>query len=684
LPWHADQSVASTITESYFYDAERALTAVDKTGLAPEQPALSSHFTNVAVGIRGVKIIFDTDIADDFRFRAGNTEDMSIWGAPASPTVTIENNREATITWSSGAVKNGWLEVTYVPANLVRYFGNLVGDANSNGSVTPIDALLIINYLNSGSETFVDGYDINQDGVVSPQDALIVIGILNQSEGNAPTLVSGPFYPGDGQPVERYPVDTTPFSITVPTGPSMILKQDNLSSYNRRLSDLALVAGQENAYELVMVPKRDPVEPDPVILLPRTGQKKCFDAAGGEIACDGTGQDGEFQAGLLIPSPRFSVTYCDASGLCADQGQDCDADAATDAVKDHLTGLTWARVDIYQKKWTEALTAAGASRLCGYSDWRVPNVLELESLFEAGETYPAAALNGQGFSIIHFNRYWTSTWLTDQDGNNLAWSIVYDGYIGPHFRSGYNDVILVRDETALPAQIRKTGQMQSVASGDDGALQKGTVWPDPRFTDYGDGTVRDDLTGLFWLKDANCIMSSYPGFDSDGKVDWIKALNFIVGVNNGDYGACGAGFTDWRLPNRNELYSLIDFSKTAPALPKGHPFINVLPWRYWSSSTRQETPREAWVVNLFAGDIFSDYKSGGQSGVWPVRGGMPSVTGDVDGSRFVDLADAILAMKVLSMAATSEKIDKKADVNDDGKIGLAETIYILQTVAEIR
>ena len=53
----------------------------------------------------------------------------------------------------------------------------------------------------------------------------------------------------------------------------------------------------------------------------------------------------------------------------------------------------------------------------------------------------------------------------------------------------------------------KTGQTVSYALGDDGDLQKGVMWPVPRFTDNGSGTVTDNLTGLIWLKDANCFGS---------------------------------------------------------------------------------------------------------------------------------------------------------------------------------
>jgi len=56
-----------------------------------------------------------------------------------------------------------------------------------------------------------------------------------------------------------------------------------------------------------------------------------------------------------------------------------------------------------------------------------------------------------------------------------------------------------------PAPMLKTGQTTSYATGDDGDLQRGIPWPNPRFTDNEDGTVTDNLTGLIWLKDANCF-----------------------------------------------------------------------------------------------------------------------------------------------------------------------------------
>ena len=67
-----------------------------------------------------------------------------------------------------------------------------VTDVNDDNSVTPSDALTIINYLNSGREkllpvagaTNIFGFlDVKADGLVTPSDALQIINQLNSSAG---------------------------------------------------------------------------------------------------------------------------------------------------------------------------------------------------------------------------------------------------------------------------------------------------------------------------------------------------------------------------------------------------------------------------------------------------------------------------------------------------------------------
>jgi hypothetical protein len=60
----------------------------------------------------------------------------------------------------------------------------------------------------------------------------------------------------------------------------------------------------------------------------------------------------------------------------------------------------------------------------------------------------------------------------------------------------------------LPAPIPRTGQTKSYSIRDDGALKMGVSWPYPRFTDQGDGKIKDNLKGLMWLKNANYFGST--------------------------------------------------------------------------------------------------------------------------------------------------------------------------------
>jgi len=127
---------------------------------------------------------------------------------------------------------------------------------------------------------------------------------------------------------------------------------------------------------------------------------------------------------------------------------------------------------------------------------------------------------------------------------------------------------------AAPAPVWETGQKTSYYGGDDGDLERGVAWPVPRFADHGNGTATDNLTGLMWTKNANL---------PNGYMNWQQALNYVAGMNAGTYP--NYGYHDWRLPNRKELFSLIDHSRYNPALPADHPFTNVQACSYWSSPT---------------------------------------------------------------------------------------------------
>ena len=172
-----------------------------------------------------------------------------------------------------------------------------------------------------------------------------------------------------------------------------------------------------------------------------------------------------------------------------------------------------------------------------------------------------------------------------------------------------------------PAPVPKTGQtgcwdvygnpIDCAGTGQDGD-QMGVPWPDPRFTDNGDGTVTDNLTHLIWLRNANCF----------GYRTWTNALSDANTLADGYCGLTDGSLAgDWRLPNVKELQSLIDFGQYNPALPAGHPFSGVQSGYYWSSTAYVGNPGNAWLVDLGFGLVGYSGKSGAFY-VWPVRGGQ--------------------------------------------------------------
>lgn len=102
------------------------------------------------------------------------------------------------------------------------------------------------------------------------------------------------------------------------------------------------------------------------------------------------------KSGAVIPEQRFSV----GTG------------AETDCVIDSLTKLMWVKSPpISIMNWADASAYAGSLTLCGYSDWRLPSLNELEGLLKAapsqGGPSPADFLNSQGFSNVQ-DYYWSS------------------------------------------------------------------------------------------------------------------------------------------------------------------------------------------------------------------------------------------------------------------------------------
>jgi hypothetical protein len=122
--------------------------------------------------------------------------------------------------------------------------------------------------------------------------------------------------------------------------------------------------------------------------------------------------------------------------------------------------------------------------------------------------------------------------------------------------------------------------------------------------------VVDNCNGLMWPADA--ALGEFP-------MAWPEALDFIDGLNRSRL----HGFADWRLPNRRELFSLVSHTRINPALPEGHPFVNVFSGYYWTSTTCSRLPDQAWYLHIGGARVFKGMKQGFYM-VWPVRTADPN------------------------------------------------------------
>jgi hypothetical protein len=122
---------------------------------------------------------------------------------------------------------------------------------------------------------------------------------------------------------------------------------------------------------------------------------------------------------------------------------------------------------------------------------------------------------------------------------------------------------------------------------------------------FGETVVRDNETGLVWERDLDP--------DPDTR-SWISAINHCANREVG-------GRKGWQLPLREQLATLVDRSKSNPALPTGHPFLNVQSDRYWSATTDASSPTIAWNVGFGNGGLFIDSKVTDRH-AWCVRGGQ--------------------------------------------------------------
>ncbi|MBC8319072.1 MAG: DUF1566 domain-containing protein [Desulfobulbaceae bacterium] len=329
----------------------------------------------------------------------------------------------------------------------------------------------------------------------------------------------------------------------------------------------------------------------------RTGQIYCYNNEGLEIPCENSGQDAENSIGAKWSSSRFEV-----------QG---------DVVKDHLTNLTWSRnanPHEFPVTWQEALNQISLwnmEKFLGFDDWRLPNRKELRSLMSYQAKKPSLPAN-HPFTNFFLNWYWTSTtaainpayaWYIHLEGARMFYGRKDQYYLFWPVRVEPNDLLSWSGQEKCYDSLGK--EIQCDGSGQDGDYCIGKAWPKTRFK-VTEGIANDKLTGLNWDLCA----------DVTGKpTSWQEALDAIKHLNIISW----QGVKTWRLPNINELESLVDCSSHSPALPQIHPFKE-LKDGYWSSTTSYFETDWAWVLYLEKGACGVGHKGGKTFFVWPVYG----------------------------------------------------------------
>ena len=165
--------------------------------------------------------------------------------------------------------------------------------------------------------------------------------------------------------------------------------------------------------------------------IPDTGQTTCYDNVG-YINCPGPGEPFYGQDANYSINPQ-SYTKLDSNG-----NELPDSETSWAMVRDNVTGLIWENKTndsgIHDKDnrytWYTAqsdfIAQLNTERFGGHDDWRLPTVLELSLIVNAGRILPA--INTSFFPNTMSSQYWSST--TYAHGTDHAWLVNFGyGYV---------------------------------------------------------------------------------------------------------------------------------------------------------------------------------------------------------------------------------------------------------------
>jgi hypothetical protein len=163
--------------------------------------------------------------------------------------------------------------------------------------------------------------------------------------------------------------------------------------------------------------------------------------------------------------------------------------------------------------------------------------------------------------------------------------------------------------------------------------------PDQDFTLHNDGTVTHNSTGLMWMR---CSLGqTWDGSTCTGVASTFTWQNALGAAQSHNF----AGHSDWRLPNKNELASLVE-QRCVPAINSTiFPSTQTGGW-FWSSSPYAGHSNYAWGVGFDGGGVY-DYGKDLNFQVRLVRAGQTNA-GPGDGPTPVPGSIASVALPNLA------------------------------------